>query len=153
MTLNDRFAKGFVAGLFAGIIMNIVDHFGHHIFKFPAPRFIDWAAVLIYGHISANLSETVFAQIGQLLFASLVGIVFAYLTFTTTSKNLFLKGWVWATTVWFGTYALTILFKLPGLTKINLGIAILHFIAASVYGLALAAALQWLDNRNLNPVP
>lgn len=49
--------------------------------------------------------------------------------------------------VWWVAYALTIMFRLPGLVTITLETAVSNVIGASLYGLVLAALLRWLEQR------
>lgn len=152
MNLNDRLARGFISGIVAGFAMNIVSLVLYYV-KFSNTRFLDWAAIAIYGHKPHSFGEAIFAQIAQLVFVGVLGIIMAYLIPLLTSRNYLLRGWIFGTTVWFSLYGLILLFKLQETIKIALMTAVSDFIGASVYGLVLAESLKWLDNRvNINKV-
>lgn len=143
--IKDRFTRGLTGGFLAGVLMNILNYLSFYVLNFTEIRYLDWAAVLIYGHKPFNLLETLFAQAGQLFFASIMGVLFAYLLAGATSANHLLKGWVFGLTVWFSTHALTILYRVPELSRIGLDSASSTFISASLYGLALAWYLGNVD--------
>ncbi|MBE0466670.1 MAG: hypothetical protein IBX71_05525 [Candidatus Desulforudis sp.] len=145
--MKDRLTRGFIAGLLAGIVMNGENYLTFYALNFADLRHLDWAAALVFGHPPTNILETAFAQIVQLFFAGLAGILFAYLVPFVTSRNHLLKGWIYGVLVWWVAYALTIMFRLPGLVTITLETAVSNVIGASLYGLVLAALLRWLEQR------
>jgi len=49
--------------------------------------------------------------------------------------------------IWFLTYAITALYKVPELQRIPLNNAISNFIGATGWGLALGFAFNWLDDK------
>ncbi len=141
--MKDRVTAGFLAGVTAGIAMNIINYISYFL-DFTNELFLQWAAVMIYGRLSETLPELIFAQFGQLVFSGLVGIVFAYMMLKLTSKNYLLKGWIYAVLLWFALYAITIIFRVPHLQRHGLGEALTTFIAASAYGFLVAEVLRRL---------
>ncbi|MBU4554553.1 MAG: hypothetical protein Q8N93_10010 [Bacillota bacterium] len=127
--------------------MNLIDHFLFFVIGIDHFRFIDWAGIFIFGHTPTNLPEAVFAQVGQLFFSGLVGIFFVYLLPQVTSRYYLVKGVIYAQFVWFGSYALSILFQVPGLRTISLESAVSDLIGSLVYGLVLAWVLRLIDKR------
>jgi hypothetical protein len=95
--------------------------------------YFDWASVLIFGYRFATLLEAVIGQIVQLFFASIMGILFAYLLPLTTSRYYLFKGWVYGLVVWFGSYAITTLLKLTPLIPIKPDTVMSNMVTASVY--------------------
>lgn len=61
--MKDRLTRGFIAGLFAGIVMNGENYLTFYVLNFADSRYLDWAAALVYGHPPTNIFETAFAQI------------------------------------------------------------------------------------------
>lgn len=147
MVVRDRLTRGFAAGLLGGIAMNITNLTSFYILNWTDVRFLDWAAVLLYGHRPANFLETAFALGGQLFFAGLVGIIFAHLLPKVTSGHYLLKGWIYGLFIWFSTFSLAIMFRLPTLATIGFDTASSTLIGASVYGLVLAEAMRRLDQK------
>lgn len=146
MVLEDRLTQGFLAGLVAGVAMNAVN-----LASFYADvgelRYLDWAGAIIYGARPHTFWEAIFAQTAQILFVGILGIVFVYLIPRIKSSNLYFKGWLFGAAMWFAFYGLTLLFKHKGTIPIDVQTAASDLAGASVYGLALAWALRWMDER------
>ncbi|ACB85988.1 hypothetical protein [Natranaerobius thermophilus] len=146
MLLKDRLIRGFIAGVIASIFANIPGYILYSLGT-TSMRFVDWAALFIYGTHAQNFLEMIVAQVGQIIFSGILGIIFAYLIpYITSIGNLF-KGWLYGVGSWFFIYAFTILFDLEQTYPIRFGTAFSNFIGASIYGLILAAVLKWLDNK------
>ena len=64
-----------------------------------------------------------------------------------SSDNLFLKGWVYGVAWWFVIFAITHLFKIPDLVLMPLKTSVSNFVGASIWGLVLAAVVQWLETK------
>lgn len=145
--LEDRFTRGFFAGVVGALAMSVVSYTSFYLFHFTEMRLFDYAAVIIYGHKVSVLWEAIFAQLAQFVFAGIMGVLFAYLITKLTSKNYLLKGWIFGISVWFFLFAIGTLYRLPHLFRIAPESAFTNFIASSFYGLVLAQTLHWLDNR------
>jgi len=143
--LKDRVSAGFIGGIIAGIAMNIVDYISYYVGD--REHLYDWAAIVIFGKLPASFGEIIFAQISQLFFAGLLGILFSYFLLRLTSVNYLLKGWIYGLAAWFFIYALAIIFRLPDLETHSLGSVVSHFISASIYGLALGETLHRINNN------
>ncbi|MFZ5943146.1 MAG: hypothetical protein ACOYVD_03480 [Bacillota bacterium] len=144
--IDDRFTKGFITGIMAGLVET---PFGliSYMLDFGKLRFLDFAAIMIYGYKPENFWEALFAQIGYIMFSSLLGIVFVYLLLLITSANIFLKSWFFAVAVWFFSYAVTLLFQVPELKEITFSSTISNYMSASIWGLALAYFAGKMDSR------
>ncbi|MEW6182973.1 MAG: hypothetical protein AB1500_07325 [Bacillota bacterium] len=146
MDLSDRMARGFIAGVFAGAIQDAVDYLSYAL-NINDLRYIDWVAIIIFNHKPTSISETALAAGGELFFSGILGVVFAYLIPKVTSKNFLFKGWVYGVLVWFALYSIMELFKVKGLTAINVSSAASDVVTSSIYGLLLAVSLIWLDKK------
>lgn len=143
---HDRLTRGFLAGLAGGLAMALLN-----LVLFAARlaevRYLDWAAIWIYGHKPTSPGEIIFAQIIHLLFAGLMGILFAYLIPQVTSRNLWFKGVLFAWLVWFLTYVMTTLAQTPRLTVITPATAISDFVSCAAFGLVGVEMLLRLDRQ------
>ncbi|ATW23857.1 hypothetical protein [Candidatus Formimonas warabiya] len=147
MNLNDRMTIGFVSGVIGGIAMLIPDFILYRI-GVSKTLFLDWSSVLMYGHITKNISEAVLAEASHLVFTGFLGIFFVFLVFRILNKqNYFLKGLLYSLFVWFTLNALSIFFYLPGLSTSTLGNVITDIIGSAAYGLVLAAVSKWIYER------
>ena len=140
--MEDRLTRGFFAGLAGGIVMSLLDYISFYL-NFGKERLLDFAAEIIFDHRAASLVEAVIGQGAQLLFAGVLGVLFSYIIINIKSKNYLFKGWLYGVTIWFAIYTVGRLFgtleKLPWQTAIS------NVIAASVFGLVVAARLRWMD--------
>jgi len=144
--MDDRFTKGFFAGVFGGIAANTWSFFSGYI-GFTSLRFVDWAAITIYGHIPPFSSgEILVALVSNIVFTGMLGVAFAYLVPQVTSENIFLKGWVFAMATWFVIYGISVLYKVPGVVPIPMWTVLSDMISASTFGLVQAYTLASLVN-------
>lgn len=149
--MEDRFTRGFIAGIIAGIAMNVPNYISFYLLDYAKLRFLDYASIALFGHRPLNFTEIVVAQISQIFFAGFLGIIFAYLITGITSRNHLLKGWVFSLFIWFITFAIAIVFRMPDISKPATESVISNSVGATVYGLCLPAILGLLDNKFKRP--
>lgn len=142
---DDRFTRGFAAGLVAGLTILPLNFLSKMFFG--ALAYADFAGILIYGHKPHSLSEVLLACFGVIFFEALLGGIFAHLIIGVTSKNLYLKGWAFSCFIWFGSYAITLLYKVPEIMNISFISAFSNFISATIWGLVLANVIVRLNTR------
>lgn len=147
MTLEDRFTRGFLAGLIAGTITLPWGLISKYLLKFSEMMYSDFAAFLIYGKKLETLIEMIFSQLVVFGFWGLGGVAFVFLIPYITSKNLILKGLIWGAFIWFSSYVVTLLFKVKGLEIIDVNTSISQLIGAFIWGGALAAIIKYLDKK------
>lgn len=141
----DRFMRGLVSGIVGGVVMNIWSLTSYHILHFTERRFLDWASVLMYGHLPSNLKETAFALVAQILWAGFLGILYAYLIPVVTSRGYLIKGAFWGFITGFLIYASAILLNMPYFSRISVDTVISQMVGGVIWGLTLAQVLRWLD--------
>lgn len=144
--MHDRFTRGMVAGLLASIptvAINQISYFLH----LSKLRYLEFASTMIFGTLPKNRGEAWFAFFVLIGFFGVLGSVFALLVPFIKSENLVLKSVTFGGMVWFLSYALTTLYKVPQLQIVPLNNAISNFIGATVWGLALGYAFGWLDHK------
>ncbi len=145
--MNDRFLNGFIAGFLGGIAMSILNLISFYALNITEMLYLDWASVMIFGYRFATPLEAVIGQAGQLIFSGLTGILFAFLLSLVSSRYYLFKGWLYGLTVWFGSYALTTIFKVTPLIPVKPDTVMSNMVTASVYGLVLAESLRRLSAR------
>ena len=144
--MNDRFTRGFVAGLLAGIPTMLLNYIAD-LLHWTTLRWTDFVAILIFGHRYRNLSESIFSTIALLFFVGALGVIFTLVIPVITSRNLWFKAWSFSEAIWFLAFTITYLFKIPELKIIPLKTALVNFLSASVWGLLLGSLLNWFANR------
>lgn len=146
--MEDRFTRGFLAGVGGGIVMNAWSFFAGSM-NMTTHRMVDWAALAIYGHAQPfDFGEIIFAFMAQLFFTGVLGIAFAYLVPLITSRNILFKGWVFSAMTWFLIYGVAMLFKVDGAFPVPLKTPVADFVGATIYGLVLPLALEALTETN-----
>lgn len=134
--MKDRFVRGLIAGILAGIptmIVNLVIY-GLHL---TTLRFLDFGVIFLYGRRITGLRETIFAGFITLMFYGGLGIFYAYLITWLRNSHYWLKSLVYGAGTWFIIYAITLLYKVPNLIYIPFKTAVSNFIVACLWGLLL----------------
>jgi len=144
--MKDRFTRGFMAGVLAGLISSVWNIISYHLINMSTIRFLDFAAILTYGRRTRTIWEALFSWAATVFFYGLSGIIFIYLIKIVTSENLIFKGFLFGITTWFFSYTITYLFKIPELSRISFLTAFSNFIGAVIYGIALGYVLKILDH-------
>lgn len=140
--MNDRFTRGFLAGLVGGAVMNLLNLLFVYIFHFGKCLYLDWAAVMLYGNKATDFAEVFIALIAQVVFTGFLSILFAFLIPLIDSRNYWFKGWLFGILCWFFIYAAFILFKVPEFGHRSVETVISFFITASAYGIIQAEMLK-----------
>jgi len=145
--MKDFFTRGLVIGILTAIVESCYTLTAYYVFRFGALRYLDYAAIMIYGQKSGTLIQSVFAQLGYFFFSAFLGIVFVYLLHYIKRDNMYLKSWFYGVLVWFAVYSLTMLYKVPLLLKIDFETSLNNFIASSIWGLGLGFFYQLMDKK------
>ncbi|MCW3489717.1 hypothetical protein [Dethiobacter alkaliphilus] len=148
--LKDRFVRGSIAGMIAGIIMNMVSYLLVRILGFGEDLLTDYMAEMLFGRPPLMPVESVVALIGHILFTGTLGVVFVYILTIVDSDYIFYKALAFAWASWFILYSLGILFEVPLLDKNTVSTIIGHAITATVFGLVLAWLLSAIEKRMLS---
>lgn len=146
MTLNDRLTRGFIAGIAAGIVQDLID-FTAYLLNFVQLRYLDWVSIMVFGVKPQTAAETILSLGGEILFSGILGIAFVFLIRRVSSTNIFFKGCLFGLVTWFGIYSIMTLFKVRGLHFIDFNTALSDVITSSIFGLVLVYTLLWLDQK------
>lgn len=146
--MKDRITAGFISGLIAGIVMNMIDWLGV-LLGFHQERLLNWAAIAVLGRLPNTIAEIIFAQFAQLVFSGLLGVLFSVILLSEIRGNYLVKGWLFGLLAWFAIYATSIALRLPTLEQHTLNATISHFVSSSVYGLILAVTFNWLTRTKV----
>lgn len=144
--MKDRVTAGFVAGIAGGIGMNVIDWIVNSIYGQKEYLYC-WASVVLYGRLPRTTWEVVFSQIGQIFFAGILGIIFAYMLLKLTSGNYLIKGCLYGFMAWFVIYGMSIIFRLRFLDTHSAVTITSHFFSSLLYGLIVAEVLRLLSVR------
>lgn len=146
MLINDRFTRGLIAGITAGIIQDSLDYISY-LLDLNQLRYLDWIGIMLFSRKPVTTLETLLALGGELFFSAVLGILFVYLVPLIRSKHILIKSWIYGVGIWFGIYGLMTLFKVRGLASINAMSALSDIVTSSVYGLVLGYTLVWINQK------
>lgn len=142
--MEDRFTRGFIAGIIGSIPVNAWSFFAGSI-GMTDLRTADLIGAILYAYSPPfGSGEIGFALLGHILISGTLGIGFAYLFPQEIIRNFFFKGWIFSINIWFTVYAITTFFRLPGTVPTSLNTILTDFVSATLFGLALAFALRKL---------
>ena len=145
----DRFHRGLVAGIVAGLAMNLWTLLPLFILNWEVLRFIDWAGIVIFGDLPRSHLQGLFALVMQLLWTGLLGVGFAYLIPQVTSRGYLIKAAFYGIIVGFVTYAIPTLFQMPFLAQHSFATVISNHIGGLIWGVVMGLTLRWLDAREV----
>lgn len=143
----DRFFRGFTAGIIGGVVMNLWTLVALFILNWELIRFIDWAAIMIFGDLPRSHLEGLFSLIMQLLWVGMLGVVFAFLLPQVTSQGYLIKGALFGVVFGFLFYAIPTLFQMPILKEHSFATVISNHTGGLLWGLTTAQTLRWLDKK------
>ncbi len=134
--MTDRLTQGFIAGMAGWPFQSIFSYimYGLHLTKY---RYLDFAAVLAYNHKPQGLIEIIFAEFVVLIFQGVLGIGFSMFLKTVSGVNIYLKGWLYGTFLWFAIYAVMTIFQLKYIYPVDTMTAASNLIAASIWSIGM----------------
>lgn len=144
--MQDRFVRGFIAGI-SGMLIATIPNLLAYAQGISVSRYLDVAAVLLWGDIPKSTWESVLGWGATVAFCGILGIVFTYLLVYLGSGYLIFKGIIFGVTAWFLIHAAGALFKVPLLFKSTPQTSIVHLISAIVYGATVGYFLAWADRH------
>jgi hypothetical protein len=144
---KDRFIRGSVAGIFAGIITDMISYILVRVLSFGEDLMRDYMAEMLIGRKPLIPFESIVSLIAHIFFTGFLGIIFSYLLLIIGSKYILYKGWFYSISVWFILYSIGIMFEVPLLKTNTASTVTAHAITATIYGLLLAATIAYLEKK------
>lgn len=150
MVEQDRFTRGFYAGLIAGVLQNILSFLSYAL-GLTTLRMADWSAVIIFGKSGPfSTGEIMLGLASHILWCGTLGIIFVYLILYVKHQHFTLKGLIFGWSVWFLIYGVTLLYKVEPTLGLPIKTPLSDLIGASVYGLVLVWSLTKLKENVSN---
>ena len=144
--MDDKFIRGLIAGVLAGIIRNIMDLLMGSM-GLTTIRFIDWTAIFLYAHASPYTpEEMIVSLIGQIFFDGSLGVIFVYLISLTNNSHPFIKSLFFSVVIWFAVDTIATLYMVVGTVPTPLITCISNGISSIIFGLALAQCLRMFEH-------
>ncbi len=148
MTINDRFTRGWIAGVCGGFIGGTFGFLPKYM-GISTMNLADWSAILIFGRTPPfSIADQVYAVIVLAGSTGIVGIIFAFLLPLITEENIYFKGWVIFLIPWWMIYLVTALARTEGTLDLSVMTTISNGIGASVSGLVAVYSYRLLDPQS-----
>jgi hypothetical protein len=139
--MKDKFLRGVIAGLIAGIVKDIPAIVSDFFFN-TFPAYWDYAGLIGFGKEPKTFPEHFYAIIIQLGFSVVVGVSMVYIMNKIQSKHYLLKGAFFGGLIWFSIRGLVFIAQVPRLIHHQQAISIINSLTSIGYGLLLA----WIDH-------
>lgn len=145
--MKDRFMDGFVAGVTGAMATAVFNRLAVDFLNFGRIRYVDFAAIIMFGRSANGFWETSFAQIVQLAFSGVMGATFTYIIGAISKRYYWFKSILFGGAVWFVSYAIATLFKVPGLDRVDPVSAFQNMISSVLFGVVAAWVLVRLEKH------
>ncbi|MDR3602066.1 MAG: hypothetical protein P4L49_16530 [Desulfosporosinus sp.] len=147
INLKDRFARTFLAGTIASIILYALNLFSYYILHFSNRRFINYSALMIFGREFNSLTEIIISSIAQIGFSSGLIIILSHLIFKEKAENYILKGLFIGFGSWFGIMSICYIIGIHKILVITKASATSFMTTSLIWGIIDAWLLHILDER------
>ncbi|UWG96229.1 hypothetical protein LPY66_15160 [Dehalobacter sp. DCM] len=146
----DRTTRGLLAGIIAGIAMNVWNLFDYYVFHITKIRFLDWLWVLLTLDKPENSLQSVIALIIQIIiWDGFLGVVFAHLLVMITSQGIVYKSTIYGLLLWFSFKVAVNFYRIPVLSGIQpFPGALSNLLAVILWGIILGLILKIFEKSN-----
>jgi hypothetical protein len=142
----DRTIRGLIAGIIAGVFQNAWNLIDYYLFHITDIRFLDWVSVLLIWSRPKTGFFSVFCLLMQLFWDGFLGIIFAHILVSITSKSLIIKSTLYSLMLWFIFKGIVNLFRVPYLSGVqSIPGAMSNVFAIILWGIVLGLVLKKLD--------
>lgn len=144
-----KMERGFIAGVIAAIPMNIWSFISYNLLKFTEIRFLDWAAIFLFGTLPKSGIQVAMGLVFHFLWAGFLGTIFAYIFPETNARWYVGKAVIYSLLVAFFQYAISVLYSIPNLKILPTTTVISNHIGGIIWGFTLGWVSKWLVGREV----
>lgn len=144
----DRTIRGLTAGIIAGTVKNLWNLGDYYFIHITDVRFLDWVSVLSTWAKPKDTFFTIFCLVVQILWDGFLGIIFAYLVGSVTSRSVVVKSMTYGLILWFIFKVIVNLYRVPYLAGTQpIPGAMSNVAAIILWGVLLGLILKKLDKK------
>jgi hypothetical protein len=148
--LDQKFGKGIMAGIAAGLIKNIPNAILHIFFpSLNKIAFWDYAGTIALGRLPKGPLEIFYALFLETLFSTFLALIFIHSRFLNQSDHFKWKGIFYGAWIWFMVRAAVLGFDIKVLLNENLGNSVTNLLLSMLYGCLLVCAIKALDKKRV----
>lgn len=144
--IESRFLRGLTAGILAGIPTFIFNWLSFSL-NYSEARWSDFLGVLVFGRTPSGTGETVFSVFAVYIYLGFLGIIFAWLINRTSGHNFLLKSIYFSWLIWFFSFSVMHLFRVPEFASMSFQTVLTNFTGALIWGITLSFLLRWFDRK------
>lgn len=140
----DRTTRGLLAGIIAGVAMNVWNLFDYYILHITEIRFLDWLAVLLTWAKPANSFQEVISLVLQIIvWDGFLGVIFVHLVVLSTSKGIIYKSIFYGLVLWFLFKVIVNFYRVPVLSGLQpYPGALSNLMAVIIWGIIMGITLK-----------
>lgn len=147
--MEEKFIRGVIGGIGAGIIKDIPDIIFRYLLKITGIAFWDYSGTISMGRPPRSFPEIANAAFHEVVFSIFIGIVFVYLAPYFRTKHILIRGAIYGALVWFGIRACVIAFHIKHLIDGDILSATLNSLNSIIYGIVLAMIVNYLERKKM----
>ncbi|MBU7005227.1 hypothetical protein [Phosphitispora fastidiosa] len=144
--IKDRLINGAIAGAAGAVVQNLYAA-AARLFGYTGPGYITYGKIVLAIEDNGGLLSNSLGLVSHLVWDIIVGILFAYIISSTTSRYYIWKGMLYGAAVWYLIKAGATIFKIPIIMGFYPETVVFFFIGALIYGLVVSYSLKVLDTR------
>lgn len=142
-SIEDKFLRGLIAGLIAGIIKDFPDLFLVDLFKIKHIAFWDYTGVMVFNKIPQSFFEHFLGFVVQVAFSLGLGIIYSVIVIPKFPTSHYLvRGAIYGGACWFALISIIKLYNVNSLLTHDLFTPMATLLFSSCYGLLLG----FIDN-------
>jgi uncharacterized membrane protein YagU involved in acid resistance len=142
---EDRFIRGIISGITAGILKDVPAVILKYIIKKPYPTFWDYMSLLAMGKIPNSWDEYLLSLIVEVLWCVVLAIIFVYLQPKFQSKLYILQGTGYGILIWLVIRAMVYFYRTPELIHSRPPEALTNLSISIFYGVTMAIVNHKLE--------
>lgn len=145
----DRTTRGLLAGIIAGVAMNIWNLLDYYILHITGIRFLDWFAVLVSWSKPSGVGAEILSLLLQIIvWDGFLGVLFAHLVILTKSQGIIYKAALYSALLWFIFKVIVNFYHVPVLSGLQpLPGALSNLIAVIIWGVIMGIVLKRFEKN------
>lgn len=145
----DRFVRGFIIGVVANSIKDGFNWFNYAVLHYVKATYAHFMAAFFLGREVRTGYDLVFAQIVDLGFGGLVGVLFIYFAYRTKNKkNLWFKGIIFSSIIYGLAYNIGTFFRVPYQFNVPIETAAFNMLGSGINGVLMGVGTYWWGKKN-----
>lgn len=144
--IKDRLVNGAIAGAAGAVVQNLYAA-AAGLFGYTGPNYLTYGKIVLAIEDNNGALSNLMGLVGHFVWDIILGIIFAYIISSATSRYYIWKGLLYGAVVWYFVKAGATMFKIPEIMAVYPETVVFFFIGSLIYGLVVSYSLRVLDAR------